>query len=101
MIRKWVIKQVYCCIMNKMSIFNKKPASKNQNVDDGDDHNLLILGVACTVIAVITSGISLYLYHSSGDIYLDRSRPGFLPDEQEQSEDPRSNYKFSDTGILD
>ena len=49
--------------------------------------NLVILGVAATVIAIITTGVSLLIYHNSGDIYLDRSRPGFLPDEEEAEED--------------
>jgi alpha-galactosidase/6-phospho-beta-glucosidase family protein len=35
------------------------------------------------MIALATTGVSLAIYHNSGDIYLDRSRPGFLPDEQE------------------
>lgn len=65
------------------------------------DYNLFILGIICVVIAVITSGISLYLYHSSGDIYLDRSRPGFLPDEQESSSKVNSDYKFGDSGPVD
>ena len=43
--------------------------------------NLLILGIISVLIAVTTTGVSLAIYHYSGDIYLDRSRPGFLPDE--------------------
>lgn len=61
--------------------------------------NLVLLGLAATFIAIITSGISLYLYHSSGDIYLDRSRPGYLPEEKE--EDTDTDYVFSDTGAID
>lgn len=66
--------------------------------------NLVILGVASSLIAVTTTGISLAVYHSSGDIYLDRSRPGFLPDEQEieeENKDEQTNYVFSETGIID
>ena len=65
--------------------------------------NLLLLGVGSIAIAVITTGISLTLYNTSGDIYLDRSRPGFLPDEKESSEDQQAkdNYKFPDSGNLD
>lgn len=62
--------------------------------------NLAILGLAATFIALITSGVSLYLYHSSGDIYLDRSRPGYLPDEKEDDHSG-DDYTFSDTGIID
>lgn len=63
--------------------------------------NLLILGVAAVFIAMVTTSVSLYLYHASGDIYLDRSRPGFLPDEEEEKDAEKQKteqYKFSDTG---
>ena len=44
--------------------------------------NLVLLGVGSILIAFIMTGVSLAVYHNSGDIYLDRSRPGFLPDEE-------------------
>jgi len=59
--------------------------------------NLIILGVGSIVIALVTSGVSLAVYHNSGDIYLDRSRPGFLPDEEEASAQ-ETDYTFSDKG---
>lgn len=45
--------------------------------------NLVLLGVVSVLIATATTGVALAIYHNSGDIYLDRSRPGFLPDEKE------------------
>ena len=67
--------------------------------------NLVILGIMAVVIAVITSGVSLLIYHNSGDIYLDRSRPGFLPDEEEieeeNNDDDEEDYKFDKTGPID
>ena len=66
--------------------------------------NLLILGVASTLVALATTGISLAIYHGSGDIYLDRSRPGFLPDEVEvennNDDDDEEEYDFGKTGEL-
>ena len=67
--------------------------------------NLIILGVASSLIAIATTGVSLAIYHNSGDIYLDRSRPGYLPDEEEieeeeQEKEAEEEYKFSDTGTL-
>jgi hypothetical protein len=47
-----------------------------KNRDHKENHNLLILGVCAVLIATITSAASLYLYHKSGDIYLDCSLPG-------------------------
>lgn len=63
--------------------------------------NLLILGLSAIVISVIASSVSLLLYHNSGDIYLDRSRPGFLPDKSE-IDDRRAGeeYHFPDSGPL-
>ena len=62
----------------------------------------MILGVAATVIAVVTTGASLVIYHNSGDIYLDRSRPGYLPDEEEIEEEgeKEEEYVFEKTGKL-
>lgn len=65
--------------------------------------NLIILGVMAIMIAGITTGLSLWIYRSTGDIYLDRSRPGYLPDEDEVEADASSsnnNFVFSDTGEL-
>ena len=61
--------------------------------------NLFILGAAATVIALATTGISLALYHNSGDIYLDRSRPGFLPD-KEETKPTTDDYTFTDSGEI-
>lgn len=65
--------------------------------------NLLILGLGATLIAGITTAVSIAIYHYSGDIYLDRSRPGFLPDEDEEQDEQRqtTKYTFPDTGPID
>lgn len=61
--------------------------------------NLAILGAVSIVVAVATTSVSLAIYHNSGDIYLDRSRPGFLPDQEEidqgSDEKPESSYDFA------
>ena len=64
---------------------------------------MLILGVVSILIAVVTTSVSLVIYHNSGDIYLDRSRPGFLPDEEEveNNNTPIEEYNFDKTGKLD
>ena len=63
--------------------------------------NLVILGVASVIIALITTSVSLFVYHSSGDIYLDRSRPGYLPDENEIEEDSDEiEYKLDKSGKM-
>ena len=65
--------------------------------------NLIILGIASCAIAVATAGVSLAIYHNTGDIYLDRSRPGFLPDEDEieKEEDKKDeDYTFPTSGKI-
>lgn len=60
----------------------KAPKAPREKMQKGA-RNLVILGVLSTAIALATTGVALAIYHNSGDIYLDRSRPGFLPDEEE------------------
>ncbi len=65
--------------------------------------NLVILGVVSILITVVLTVVSLAIYHYSGDIYLDRSRPGFLPDEEEVEEDESTDegtYEFPKTGVV-
>lgn len=65
--------------------------------------NLIVLGLAAMSIAAITTITELWLYRTSGDIYLDRSRPGYLPDrdEVEENNNASSAYTYSETGSLD
>lgn len=64
--------------------------------------NLVLLGVISIAVALATTGVSLAVYHNSGDIYLDRSRPGFLPDEEEVEDDNTEDdeYDFAKDGEL-
>ncbi len=65
--------------------------------------NLILLGILAASIAFISTAVELWIYRSSGDIYLDRSRPGYLPDDKEVNETTNANsgFHFSDTGELD
>lgn len=65
--------------------------------------NLLILGIGAMLIAGGTTSVSLAIYRNTGDIYLDRSRPGFLPDkdEVEAETEAATNFTYSDSGALD
>lgn len=64
--------------------------------------NLILLGVIAVIVTFLTTFISLKIYHDSGDIYLDRSRPGFLPEKEEveTEEGSQDGYVFSDSGKL-
>lgn len=65
--------------------------------------NLTILGAGAVLVALVVTTISLTIYRVTGDIYLDRSRPGVLPDEEEVSDgggDPEGEYNFSQTGPI-
>ncbi len=72
------------------------------NVENHGNRNLLILGIGAFLIATLTTCLSLWAYRTSGDIYLDRSRPGYLPDKDEAGEESEvaGNYTFSENGEL-
>lgn len=63
--------------------------------------NLIILGAVAIIIAGLTTSFSLWIYRSTGDIYLDRSRPGYLPDDKEVEEgssNSNSGFVFNENG---
>lgn len=66
--------------------------------------NLLLMGLSSIAIALITTSVSMAIYHNSGDIYLDRSRPGYLPDKEEIENDNKDGeeeeYDFGKNGSL-
>ena len=65
--------------------------------------NLALLAVIAIAISLGLTTASLAIYHYSGDVYLDRSRPGYLPDteEMEDEEDTEEGiYSFEKTGSL-
>lgn len=65
--------------------------------------NLTILGIGAILIAFTTTSIGILVYHNSGDIYLDRSRPGYLPDPEEVEEEQNISptYTYPENGPLD
>lgn len=78
---------------------NEEPEKKRTG-----GRNLIILGIASILIAGITSTVSLYLYHKTGDIYLDCSLPDAdCPSARASSEDNKrdENFTFSDSGNID
>lgn len=78
---------------------NNSPKSpRPQEPKPHGGRNLIFLGLGAITIAVITTIVSLVIYHNSGDIYLDRSRPGFLPEEAEEK--ASSKYVYPDTGAI-
>lgn len=73
-------------------------------METAGQRNLVVLGVVAILVAGATTSLSLWLYRKTGDIYLDRSRPGYLPDEKEVEEEastPVSGFIFSENGDID
>ena len=65
--------------------------------------NLAILAGLSILISVSLTVVSLAIYHYSGDIYLDRSRPGYLPDTEEvetEEETEEGEYNFDKSGTV-
>jgi len=73
----------------------------NESNNNGG-RRLALLGIVTVLIALVSSGISLFIYTSSGDIYLDRSRPGFISEIEPPAKDDQ-NYQtgiFSSVGAI-
>ena len=95
--------------MNQEPITKSDPNQVNSQDGQNDNksqipkggRNLVVLGIAATLITLVTTFISLKIYHDSGDIYLDRSRPGFLPEKEEvETTEKSDDYVFPDSGKL-
>ena len=62
--------------------------------------NLIILGVSVGVITLITTAVSLYIYRATGDIYLDRSRPGYISEGEKRNDEKDVGEEFSSDGEI-
>ena len=83
-----------------MTAETKKPEVTNSSQGG---RNLVLLGVGAVLIAFLTTFVALKIYHDSGDIYLDRSRPGFLPEKEEaeaEAERHSDDFEFSSSGPI-
>lgn len=82
---------------------SSNPADDTKKRLSRGGRNLIILGVVATVVSLGLTTASLAIYHYSGDIYLDRSRPGYLPDIEEaeiEEETEEGDFKFEKTGSI-
>lgn len=61
--------------------------------------NLTILGFGAVLIALITTSISLYFY-SKGDIYIDRSRPGYISEDEKHNDADDKKEDYSNEGAI-
>ena len=62
--------------------------------------NLIILGLSAVLIAIVSTAASLQIYRATGDIYLDRSRPGYISDGEKHSEEDDQKENFSNEGEI-
>ena len=77
--------------MNKVEDKEKKPIHGGRN--------LIILGFSAILIALTTTSISLYFY-SKGDIYIDRSRPGYISEDEKHNVDDDVQENYSNEGKI-
>lgn len=75
-------------------------ASKNEPSLKPGGRNLLLLCLAGIVMALISTSISLIIYRSSGDIYIDRSRPGYISEDEVYDTADDGNESFSSDGEI-
>jgi hypothetical protein len=80
----------------------KRPeTTRFERLTTPNSKNLLVLAVCIFVIPFITVTASLIIYNLSGDKYLDRSRPGYMPEQAEATSDSSNAPSFSDSGPID
>ena len=72
-------------------------ASKNEPSLKPGGRNLLLLCLAGIVMALISTSI---IYRSSGDIYIDRSRPGYISEDEVYDTADDGNETFSSDGEI-
>jgi len=83
---------------------NEGVSEPNGKIHGG--RNLIILGFAATAIAFVSTAVSLHIYRETGDVYLDRSRPGYIFEDEKHDTDDDKKELFPadgeiDSGVLD
>ena len=82
----------------------QKPVEAQEEHSEEGSHpihggrNLMILGLVATVIAIITTAVSLFVYRATGDIYLDRSRPGYISEDEKDDKQYEAKENISTEG---
>lgn len=82
----------------------KRPVEASEEHTDEESRpihggrNLMILGFAATVIAIVTTAVSLIVYRVTGDIYLDRSRPGYISEDETNDKSYEAKENISTEG---
>lgn len=79
----------------------KQSPDEQSEAPQNGGRNLCILGICTLIVAIITTSISLKIYHDTGDVYLDRSRPGFISDEEKHQTEENIKETFSEDGEID
>lgn len=62
--------------------------------------NLIILGLGAVAIALLTTAVSLQIYRETGDIFLDRSRPGYIFENEKHNVEDDQKETFSNEGEI-
>ena len=76
----------------------EKPTREEKPIRGG--RNLILLGLGATVIALLSTAASLQIYRATGDIYLDRSRPGYIFEGEKHSAEDDQKESFSNEGEI-
>ena len=78
----------------------QQESEEKQRVIHGG-RNLMLLGFGSIMIALLTTSVSLLIYRNTGDIYLDRSRPGYIAEGEKHGDEDEGSEDFSNEGIVD
>ena len=83
-----------------MALFKKKPAEAEE-APINRRRNLIMLTILSVAIPLVTASVSIFIYWATGDIYLDRSRPGYIEEGEKHDEADDGKEQFSSDGKLD
>lgn len=80
-------------------MFAKRKTEEERGRVNGG-RNLAILGISAIIIAILTTSISLSIYRATGDIYLDRSRPGYITKGEKHNTEDDGGESFASEGKI-
>jgi hypothetical protein len=80
--------------------FKRKEETEQSAPVNNGGRNLFVLAIIAITIAITTTSISLTIYRVTGDVYLDRSRPGYIDDDEVHSTEDDGKESFANEGPI-
>ncbi|MBR3164317.1 hypothetical protein IKF15_03405 [Candidatus Saccharibacteria bacterium] len=86
--------------MSNQDALSNELHSQKSPIKTTGGRNLVLLGVGSVAIALVLVALSITIYRASGDIYLDRSRPGYISEDETRDDSDTRGTSFSNEGAI-